>query len=288
VLIVQVIQQDIVKNMAVKTKAQLLSENTSTFADNTSGDITPALERAFNTNFIDSVATLSDDNDYTGVNTHSKEVRWHKGANLTAASTLSLGVTGNYHHVTGNTAITELSTKQHGTRMLLYFSGTPLLTHSSALILPNAANIQVDAGDIAEFVSEGSGNWRCTGYLKSISSGTYTPASFTDSIDMVTTLLSPMTFTVIGAIVTVYFNISIQLSNGATQGDTIFAPPILPTNDFSDTNQAFGAITPLNYDSFTYVYVQSKTLKDIQIGFAGATANSNINFKGSFSYNKNN
>jgi len=273
--------------MAVKTKAQLLSENTSTFADNTSGDITPALERDFNTNFIDSVATLSDDNDYTGVNTHTKEVRWHKGANLTAASTLSLGVTGNYHHVTGNTAIDTLPTKQHGTRMLLYFTGTPILVHTNALILPNAANIQVDAGDIAEFVSEGSGNWRCTGYLKSISSGTYSPA-FLDS-QCSTSLSAPMTYTAVGDIVTVYFNIQIVLGTIEVSCQTQFPVPILPLNNFTYYTDAFG---PISADSLGLIgsldirAIGSEMNVRVLIDTA-TVAGSTHNIKGSFSYNKN-
>ena len=144
--------------MAIKTRAELDTVNTATFGagKNTLGDS----EKAFNADWIESTATLSDNNDFTGVNIHTAEVRWHKGANLASGSELTLGTTGNFHHVTGNTTINSISNKQHGTRMLLYFNSNPLLAHSASLVLPNATNIQVLPGTLYEFVSEGSGNWR--------------------------------------------------------------------------------------------------------------------------------
>ena len=144
--------------MAIKTRAELDTVNTATFGagKNTLGDS----EKAFNADWIESTATLSDDNDFTGVNVHTAEVRWHKGANIASGSELTLGTTGNFHHVTGNVTINSISNKQHGTRMLLYFNSNPLLAHSASLVLPNATNIQVLPGTLYEFVSEGSGNWR--------------------------------------------------------------------------------------------------------------------------------
>lgn len=144
--------------MAIKTRAELDTVNTATFGagKNTLGDS----EKAFNADWIESTATLSDDNSFTGVNIHTAEVRWHKGASIASGSELTLGTTGNFHHVTGNVTITAISAKQHGTRMLLYFVSNPLLTHSASLVLPNATNIQVLPGTLYEFVSEGSGTWR--------------------------------------------------------------------------------------------------------------------------------
>lgn len=144
--------------MAIKTRAELDTVNTATFGagKNTLGDS----EKAFNADWIESTATLSDNNDFTGVNIHTAEVRWHKGANIASASELTLGTTGNFHHVTGNVTINSISSKQHGTRMLLYFNSNPLIAHSASLVLPNAINIQVLPGTLYEFVSEGSGTWR--------------------------------------------------------------------------------------------------------------------------------
>ena len=50
---------------------------------------------------------------------------------------------------------------------VVQFSGALTLTHNAtSLILPGGASITTAAGDVAYFVSLGSGNWRCTGYQK--------------------------------------------------------------------------------------------------------------------------
>jgi hypothetical protein len=89
-----------------------------------------------------------------------------KGSNITAASTTDIGAaTGNVVDVTGNTTITGLGTVQAGTVRVVRFTGAPLLTHNgTSLILPTGASIQAAAGDVAVFVSLGSGNWYCASY----------------------------------------------------------------------------------------------------------------------------
>lgn len=91
-----------------------------------------------------------------------------KGADIASAATTDIGAaTGNLVHITGTTTITALGTVQAGTRRKVVFDGALLLTHhATSLILPTGANITTAAGDTAEFISEGSGNWRCTGYLR--------------------------------------------------------------------------------------------------------------------------
>lgn len=83
-----------------------------------------------------------------------------QGADLAAAATLTPGLDGRSFVVTGNTGITAISTLPVGTRILLRFTGTPLLTHNgTSLILQGGTNLQLIAGDIIEFLSLGSGNW---------------------------------------------------------------------------------------------------------------------------------
>lgn len=92
-----------------------------------------------------------------------------KGSDIAASATTNIaGATGNFVRVTGSGGpITALGTAQAGTRREVHFSGTPTLTHNAtSLILPTGANIVVAAGDCAEFISEGSGNWRCTAYTR--------------------------------------------------------------------------------------------------------------------------
>ncbi|MGI9411541.1 MAG: hypothetical protein ACR2OV_15790 [Hyphomicrobiaceae bacterium] len=91
-----------------------------------------------------------------------------KGADVASATTTDIGAaTGNYVDVTGTTTITGLGTVQAGTRRIVQFDGALTLTHNaSSLILPGSANITTVAGDVAHFVSLGSGDWKCTAYIK--------------------------------------------------------------------------------------------------------------------------
>lgn len=85
-----------------------------------------------------------------------------------SATTTDIGATrANYVEVTGTTTITGLGTTTAGTRRIVRFTGALTLTHNAtSLILPGAANITTVAGDVAEFVSLGSGNWVCVFYQK--------------------------------------------------------------------------------------------------------------------------
>ena len=84
------------------------------------------------------------------------------------ATTTDIGAaTGNYINITGTTTITGLGTIQAGTRRIVNFNGILTLTYNAtSLILPTSANITTAAGDIATFISLGSGNWICTEYQR--------------------------------------------------------------------------------------------------------------------------
>jgi hypothetical protein len=91
-----------------------------------------------------------------------------QGANIASATTTDIGAaTGNSLTVTGTTTITGLGTVQAGARRIVTFSGILILTHNAtSLILPTAANITTQAGDVVTFISLGSGNWRCSSYTR--------------------------------------------------------------------------------------------------------------------------
>jgi len=90
----------------------------------------------------------------------------NQGSDISSATTTDIGAaTGNYVEVTGTTTITGLGTVQAGTRRVVRFTGALTLTYNAtSLILPGNANISTAAGDVAEFLSLGSGNWVCTRY----------------------------------------------------------------------------------------------------------------------------
>jgi hypothetical protein len=82
---------------------------------------------------------------------------------LPSAATTDLGsVPGHNAQITGSATITSFGTSAQlvAPIYIVRISGTPLLTASSALILPGNTNIQTASGDsfLAEYM--GSGNWR--------------------------------------------------------------------------------------------------------------------------------
>lgn len=91
-----------------------------------------------------------------------------KGTNIASAATVNIGAaTGPYVHITGTTTITAFDSIQAGTERTVVFDGILTLTHNgTSLILPTGANITTAAGDAALFRSEGSGDWRCVGYMR--------------------------------------------------------------------------------------------------------------------------
>lgn len=96
-----------------------------------------------------------------------------QATNTASAATVDLGAiaTGSYVHITGTTTITSFGTVAAGISRVLVFDGALTLTHNAtSLILPGGANITTAAGDVFEFRSEGSGNWRCTSYLPAVAS----------------------------------------------------------------------------------------------------------------------
>ncbi len=84
---------------------------------------------------------------------------------IASAATTDLGSVRDYRmNVTGTVTITSFGAGTN-LRKLLRFSGALTLTYNAtSLILPTAADITTAAGDVAEFVSDASGNWRCVNY----------------------------------------------------------------------------------------------------------------------------
>lgn len=105
-----------------------------------------------------------------------------KGADVASATAANLGsnADGDYFHITGTTGIaaSNFGTVSAGIERTIVFDGALVLTHNAtSFILPGGANITTAAGDVAVFRSEGSGNWKCTSYVKASGSpvGDYQP-----------------------------------------------------------------------------------------------------------------
>jgi len=90
-----------------------------------------------------------------------------KGADISSATSLTLGTDGNAFDVTGTTTITSIATQGIGSHITLHFDGALTFTHHSTnLILPGAASITTAAGDIAVMYEYASADWRCVSYTK--------------------------------------------------------------------------------------------------------------------------
>lgn len=85
---------------------------------------------------------------------------------VASATTTDIGAVASENvRITGTTTITGLGTAPAGMVRNVLFAAALTLTHNgTSLILPGAASIVTAAGDTATFLSEGSGNWRCTKY----------------------------------------------------------------------------------------------------------------------------
>lgn len=86
---------------------------------------------------------------------------------VASGATADIGAAASdYVRITGTTTITGLGTVSGGIWKCVRFAGALTLTHNAtSLILPGGVNILTAAGDIGFFKSEGSGNWRCMGWL---------------------------------------------------------------------------------------------------------------------------
>lgn len=63
-------------------------------------------------------------------------------------------------NVTGNVGITSFGAAVSGMTRKLFFSGTPLITHSANIVLLGSRNRQIVAGDTMEIISSGAGVWK--------------------------------------------------------------------------------------------------------------------------------
>jgi hypothetical protein len=102
---------------------------------------------------------------------------------LAAAGTTDLGSKDEtFITLTGTAAtITALGTVSAGIYKWVIFNAAHVLTHNAtSLILPSAANITAASGDVACFVSLGSGNWRCVSYTRASGNNVLNASTFND------------------------------------------------------------------------------------------------------------
>lgn len=85
---------------------------------------------------------------------------------LASAATVDIGAAPTTRVLmTGSSSISSLGSIASQER-LVRFAGSLTLTNGAALILPGGANIVTAADDVARFVSDGAGAWRCIDYQR--------------------------------------------------------------------------------------------------------------------------
>jgi hypothetical protein len=89
-------------------------------------------------------------------------------ATIASAASVAIGASaGNTVNVTGTTAITSFDAIAAGAVRRLLFPGALVLTHNAAsLICLGGGNITTAAGDSAQFLSLGAGNWEMVEYSR--------------------------------------------------------------------------------------------------------------------------
>lgn len=97
---------------------------------------------------------------------------------VASSTTPAIGAAaGNTISMTGTTTVTGFDTIAAGAIRRIVHAGAHILTYNAtSLILPGAANITTVAGDESEWVSLGSGNWRCTSYSRATGLPLVTPS----------------------------------------------------------------------------------------------------------------
>ncbi len=159
---------------------------------------------------------------------------------LASASTVDLStVTGNTVNITGTTTITAFGTVAEGAKRTLIFAGALILTHNAtSLILPTQANITTEAGDVAEFVSLGSGNWKCVSYQRA--SGAPLSGATTGSVS-----IDPVSFDGMGAVILAGTKRYIRAKfAGTITGWSIIADGSSPTCELDIKKIATGTALP--------------------------------------------
>lgn len=112
-----------------------------------------------------------------------------KGTDIASSSaSADIGAsTGQAVDITGGATITAFPTATAGIVRLVRFTGALILTHNAtSLQLPGAANITTAAGDVGQFESLGSGNWKCAVFQRASGKAVIPPA-FADTTGFAST-----------------------------------------------------------------------------------------------------
>ena len=135
---------------------------------------------------------------------------------VASAATTAIGAAAsNTVNVSGTVTITAFDSIPAGAQRNVVFGGILTLTHNAAsMILPGAANIVTAAGDVATMLSLGSGNWKCTDYMRATGLPVVVSNTFTATQRFAGSLTAP----------------AVQLANAVELATLIAAAPAATQN----------------------------------------------------------
>jgi hypothetical protein len=188
---------------------------------------------------------------------------------LASASTVDVGAAAaNTINISGTTSITSLGTTAAGAIRRLVFQGALTLTHNgTSLILPGNANITTAAGDVAEFVSLGSGNWRCYSYNRA--TGTSISSSSFGIPRNIWTFFTGNVSAIAGALTASAPNLAVGHTFTATGTGTATSSGTTMTASAVSAG-AFGVGQTVTFPGFSGTYTNSGTTLTIAVASAGA------------------
>ena len=96
-----------------------------------------------------------------------EDVIWTIGPDIASAATMDIGTSsGDIMNVTGTATISAFTVAPAGVRKKIILGSNLVITHNAtSLIMPNGQSATFPASSCLEFLSLGSGNWRCTSIL---------------------------------------------------------------------------------------------------------------------------
>lgn len=149
-------------NEACPADYSAVTQTTTAFAFN-SGD---TVSLAVTADAIDDIQDEVETKLAKAGDTMTGALKLAQGVTIASATTTDLSAaTGNALTISWTTTINSFWTVTAGAEYTLTFSGILTLTYNvTSMILPTSANITTAVGDVAKFLSLGSGNWKCVSY----------------------------------------------------------------------------------------------------------------------------
>jgi len=160
-------------------------------------------------------------NDEMDSNFETCEQRY-EGSSIASATALALTADYNYFTISGNTNISSMTDVHVGHQVTLKFDAAGgSLVHGTTILMPGSVSYTWEAGDVAIFINEASGVYRCIQYLPyRVWDTAITQSASDNSEKKATTAYADAAMTADGA----WSHIATFTTNSTTLGETTAIP----------------------------------------------------------------